>query len=111
MSSTSNGGRSNTPPASSSQNSIKAGLPFGSLAIRLTAWYAGSAFLLILLATGFLYQVLAANLDREDDQYLAGKIEFLKKLLQDRPENLQAFREEMAWKPGTGQYGQFFMRI
>src|SRR5437762_219344 len=48
-----------------------------SLAARLTAWYTASAFVLILLATGFLYWVLYSNLEREDDQYLADKVRIL----------------------------------
>ena len=37
-----------------------------SLAARLTAWYAGTAFLLVVAVSGFLYAVLVANLERED---------------------------------------------
>ncbi|HYM10243.1 MAG TPA: heavy metal sensor histidine kinase [Bryobacterales bacterium] len=55
-----------------------------SLAARLTAWYAGSAFLLLLVATGFLYWVLAKNFDGEDDQYLTEKINVMQTLLRDR---------------------------
>ena len=36
-----------------------------SLAARLTAWYAASAFTLILVATGSLYWGLITNLDQE----------------------------------------------
>src|SRR4029077_5914686 len=52
-----------------------------SLAARLTAWYAGSAFLLVLSATGFLYWALAYNLDREDDEFLAAKVRAVRSLL------------------------------
>jgi two-component system heavy metal sensor histidine kinase CusS len=83
----------------------------GSLALRLTLWYAGSAFLLILLATGFLYQVLGANLDREDDQFLADKIQFLSALLRDHSDDARALRQEVEWKAGPGQYAQFSIRI
>src|SRR5437762_14216032 len=83
----------------------------GSLALRLTLWYAGSAFLLILLATGFLYQVLGANLDREDDQFLADKIQFLSTLLRDHADDARALRQEVEWKAGPGQYAQFSIRI
>src|SRR5207247_2217078 len=87
-------------------------LPAGrSLALRLTAWYAGSAFLLILLATGFLYHVLVANLDREDDQFLADKVQFLSALLSAHSDDQRALRQEVEWKPGSGQYGQFSIRL
>jgi two-component system heavy metal sensor histidine kinase CusS len=49
-----------------------------SLAARLTAWYAGSAFVLVLAATGSLYWVLSASLDRDDDESLAGTIRALR---------------------------------
>ena len=45
-----------------------------SLALRLTLWYAGSAFALILVATGYLYWALVQQLDEEDDEWLAGKV-------------------------------------
>ena len=48
--------------------------PPWSLAARLTAWYAGSAFLLLAAATGFLYWALVRNLDQEDDQHLANQV-------------------------------------
>src|SRR5579885_2025359 len=52
-----------------------------SLSARLSAWYAGSAFLLLLVATGFLYWVLLTSFDREDDQYLTEKADTLIALL------------------------------
>ena len=61
-----------------------------SLAARLTAWYAGSAFLLLLGATSFLYWALVANLDREDDQILADKVHLLRGIFRDRPEDMAA---------------------
>jgi two-component system heavy metal sensor histidine kinase CusS len=85
-------------------------VPF-SLATRLTAWYAGSAFLLIAAATGFLYWALAANLDREDDDYLADKIHFLQSLLRDQPASLPMLREEVELEPAARQSGQIFVRI
>ena len=42
-----------------------------SLAARLTIYYALSSFALVLLATGYLYWVLADQLDRENDRFLA----------------------------------------
>jgi two-component system heavy metal sensor histidine kinase CusS len=65
-----------------------------SLAARLTAWYAGSAFLLILAATGFLYWALASNLDREDDEFLEEKVHLLRTLLAD-PHRGAALRHEV----------------
>src|SRR5947207_6012028 len=81
------------------------------LAARLTAWYAGSAFLLILAATGFLYWVLVANLDREDDQYLADKVRILRAFLREKPHDATPLRQEAEWEWAASQHAQFYMRI
>jgi two-component system heavy metal sensor histidine kinase CusS len=52
-----------------------------SLALRLSAWYAGSAFLLLAAGTGFLYWELVQSSNAEDDQYLSEKVNTLRKLL------------------------------
>jgi two-component system, OmpR family, heavy metal sensor histidine kinase CusS len=52
-----------------------------SLALRLSAWYAGSAFLLLAAGTGFLYWELVQSSNAEDDQYLSEKANTLRKLL------------------------------
>jgi len=82
-----------------------------SLAARLTAWYAGSAFLLILGATGFLYWVLSTNLDREDDQFLADKVHLLRKLLRERPDDIKSIEREAEEEWAARQYAQVFVRI
>src|ERR1700730_5977303 len=71
----------------------------GSLAARLTVWYALSSFTLILLATGFLYWALARNLDREDDHFLVDQALPLVNLLRDKTTDRKAVRRqvELAW--------------
>jgi two-component system heavy metal sensor histidine kinase CusS len=82
-----------------------------SLAARLTAWYAGSAFLLILAATGFLYWALLTNLDREDDQFLADKIHILRLFLRDKPHDATPLKQEAEWEWAASQHAQFYVRI
>ncbi len=53
----------------------------GSIVVRMTAWYAGSALVLILAATGFLYWVLATSFDTEDRRTLANTVTDLHLLL------------------------------
>ncbi len=65
-----------------------------SLAARLTAWYAGSAFLLVLVATGYLYWALVSSLNEEDDATLARKANVLRAVLRDRPDDVAALRQE-----------------
>ncbi len=43
----------------------------GSMIMRMTAWYAGSSFLLILIATSFLYWTVSANMKAEDRHVLS----------------------------------------
>jgi two-component system heavy metal sensor histidine kinase CusS len=52
-----------------------------SIALRLSTWYAGSAFLLLLIGTGFLYWKLVQGFDSEDDQSVSEKINTLSKLV------------------------------
>lgn len=54
-----------------------------SLALRLTVWYVGSAFLLVFGATGALYWALVRHLDREDDEFLVDRVRLLRALLAD----------------------------
>lgn len=82
-----------------------------SLAARLTAWYAGSASLLILAVAGALYWALFVNLDREDDQLLANKIHILRRVLRDRPEELAAMAQEVEWQHTSQSHMMILVRI
>ncbi len=82
-----------------------------SLAARLTTWYAGAAFLLVLGTMGFLYWALAASLEREDDEYLADKIEGLRQLLRERADEPGVLRREVEWEGRSRQLGQVYVRI
>ena len=55
----------------------------GSLALKLAGWYAGSAFLLLLAGTGFLYWKLVQSSNAEDDQYLTEKANTIRELLNE----------------------------
>lgn len=66
-----------------------------SLASRLSAWYAGSAFVLLLIVIGFLYWTLVRSFDRENDQYLAEKLTILQTLLRDRTGQLATVQWEV----------------
>jgi two-component system heavy metal sensor histidine kinase CusS len=83
----------------------------GSLAARLTLWYALAAFLLILGATGYLYAALAKNLDREDDGTILDQIQILRLLLRDHPEDAAAIRQEVEVESSVRQHARLFIRI
>ena len=82
-----------------------------SLAARLTTWYAGASFLLVLGTMGFLYWALASSLEREDDEYLADKIESLRQLLRERANDPGVLRREVEWEGRSRQLGQVFIRV
>ncbi|HLW82077.1 MAG TPA: heavy metal sensor histidine kinase [Candidatus Acidoferrales bacterium] len=82
-----------------------------TLATRLTIWYAISAFLLVILATGFLYWALVSNLNREDDQFLSDEVHVLRVLLADWPTSSAAVNREINSEWVTRQYAQVFARI
>src|SRR4051794_40000247 len=81
-----------------------------SLATRLTLWYAGSAFLLILGATGFLYRALMNNLDREDDELLSRRTQALRTLLRERPGDEAALRRAVG-QDNALHDSQLFIRL
>jgi two-component system heavy metal sensor histidine kinase CusS len=95
----------------SSKTAPERGARAWSLAARLTAWYAGSAFLLVLAATGFLYWVLISNLEREDDQFLADQIHYLRTLLRDRPDEFRALKKEAELEWASSEHIQVYKRI
>jgi two-component system heavy metal sensor histidine kinase CusS len=82
-----------------------------SLAARLTAWYAGSSFILVLGATGFLYWGLVTSLGQEDDEELVDKVHVLRTILRDRPGDLAAIRQQAALGWEARQHDQVQMRL
>jgi len=66
----------------------------GSLAARMTLWYALSAFSLVLAASLFLYGALSHSLEHKDDLQLSQKLEILTAYMKKNPgdqEDLQKF--------------------
>jgi two-component system heavy metal sensor histidine kinase CusS len=82
-----------------------------SLATRLTAWYAGSAFALVLAATGYLYWTSVTNLDREDDQLLGDRVRALRTVMQNRPGDTAAIRQEVEEEWEAHERTRVHMRI
>src|SRR5438034_11084093 len=82
-----------------------------SLSRRLTAWYAVSAFLLIVLVTCFLYWDLLAGLDIEDDRLLADKVQELRSVLQVRPGSMGKIQEEVTRESTTSGESQIYIRV
>jgi two-component system heavy metal sensor histidine kinase CusS len=82
-----------------------------SLAARLTAYYAGSAFLIVSLATGYLYWAMVRNVNLEDDRVLADRVQLLQTILQSQPLDREAIQQEVdeAWQ--ARQHTQIYIRM
>src|SRR5262245_407315 len=86
-------------------------LPRWSLAARLTAWYAGSAFVLILAAICFLYWALVTTLEREDDHFLADKARVLLAIVREAPDDTRELKQEIDRESLPRPAGQLYLRI
>jgi two-component system heavy metal sensor histidine kinase CusS len=82
-----------------------------SIVGRLTVWYVGSAFALVVLATSVLYGALVSNLDREDDEFLSDILHIVRAFLRDRPDDSAGLKRAVEWEWASRQYGQVFVRI
>ena len=72
-----------------------------SIALRMTAWYALSAFALIFIATGLLYWVLVTSMYHEDLRDLADNLNNARLLLSASPtgQYVRALRPRPSWAP------------
>src|SRR6478672_4325883 len=83
-----------------------------SLALRLTAWYVGSSFVILVAATVFLYVTLEVNLRHAQDQFLAEKVKVLRGLLQEpEGDDYWKLREEVEQTWAPRQYARVFARV
>ena len=85
--------------------------PSWSLALRLTAWYVGSSFAILLTATIALYLILIGNVRRAQDEFLADKVRFIREMLQKKPDDLADLKEEVeaTWAPM--QFARVYVRV
>src|SRR5579872_7200301 len=82
-----------------------------TLAFRLTLAYSLGGLLLVLLATAGLYVVLRAELDKSTDQFLADKLQVLRTMLRERPNDEEGLREEIELESAARRYEQFYIRL
>src|SRR5262245_9572431 len=81
-----------------------------SLALRLTAYYACSAFLIVAAATGYLYWAMARNVDLEDDRTLADKVRLLQSIMHVVPLDVPAIEQEANESWQANQHTVVFIR-
>lgn len=85
--------------------------PGWSLALRLTAWYVGSSFAILLIATISLYLILIGNVRREQDEFLADKVRVVREMLQKRPDDLADLEEEVEQSWAPRQFARVYVRV
>ena len=79
--------------------------------MRLTAGYALAGLLMVLVSTACLYLVLVTELERSTDLFLADKLNVVRTMLRDRPDDLDALREEVELESAARRYEQFYIRL
>jgi two-component system heavy metal sensor histidine kinase CusS len=84
---------------------------WGALAFRLTAGYALAGLLMVFFSTASLYFVLVAELDRSTDLFLADKLNVLRTMLRERPNDVDALREEVELESAARRYEHFYIRL
>jgi two-component system heavy metal sensor histidine kinase CusS len=82
-----------------------------SLAIRLTAFYVGSSFVILLAATIALYLILEFSLERAQDQFLIEKVAVIRAMLRERPQEIWQLDEEVEQTYAPRQYSRVFARV
>src|SRR5215831_9337291 len=82
-----------------------------SITWRLTWLYMVSACGMLVLATVFLYWVLASSLAQEGMQFLADTIRVLRGIIRDHPNDLGALEDEVQSEVAARQYTKYYVRV
>jgi two-component system, OmpR family, heavy metal sensor histidine kinase CusS len=82
-----------------------------SLALRLTAFYVGSSFVILLAATIALYLILESSLAHAQDQFLTEKVAVLRAMMRERPDQTWQLNEEIEETYAPRQYSRVFARV
>jgi two-component system heavy metal sensor histidine kinase CusS len=82
-----------------------------TLAFRLTAGYALAGLLLLFFATASLYLVLLTELQKSTDLFLADKLNVLRTMLRERPNDWDALQEEVELESAARRYEHFYIRL
>lgn len=82
-----------------------------TLAFRLTAAYSLAGLLLVLLGAASLYVVLRTELDKSTDLFLSDKLHVLRTMLRERPDDMDALREEIQLETAARRYQHFYIRL
>jgi|SRR5579875_758460 two-component system heavy metal sensor histidine kinase CusS len=84
---------------------------FSSLSSWLTVWYTVACFAILGLAIGSLYWALVSELDGDTDLFLTDKVNVIRSILHDRPDDWSGLREEVDLEPAARRYERFYIRL
>jgi two-component system heavy metal sensor histidine kinase CusS len=84
---------------------------WGTLAFRLAAGYTLAGLFLVFFATASLYLVLVSELEKSTDLFLADKVNVLRTMLRERPDDWDALREEVELESAARRYEHFYIRL
>lgn len=82
-----------------------------SLTARLTALYAGTTFVVLVLAAGYLYHGLSQSLVRNDRALVDGKIQVLRLLLAEPADKPDALASEIEHEADANQVLKYYLRV
>ncbi len=80
-----------------------------TLAFRLTAAYASAGLLLVFLATFSLYLMLVSELNKSTELFLKDKVNVIRTMLRERPDDIDGLREEVELESAARRYEQFYI--
>jgi two-component system heavy metal sensor histidine kinase CusS len=80
-----------------------------TLAFRLAAVYASAGLFLVLLATLSLYLVLISELNKSTELFLEDKVNVLRTMLRERPDDTDGLREEVELESAARRNEQFYI--
>jgi len=73
--------------------------------------YALAGLVMVILATASLYLVLVTELERSTDLFLSDKVNVIRTMLRERPNDWDNLREEVELESAARQYEQFYIRL
>jgi two-component system heavy metal sensor histidine kinase CusS len=82
-----------------------------SISKRLALLFSLSSFVLLILATGYLYFSLVQDISRDESAFLAHKIEECESLLQDQSTSPEALDHEIRIEPAASQFIKYYVRL
>ena len=82
-----------------------------TLAFRLTAAYALAGLSLVFLATASLYLLTVTEMERSTGLFIADKLNVLRTMLRERPNDQEALQEEIELESAARRYQQFYIRL